>query len=107
MYKITFSSGSTALTDTVNYIRLHKNGCYVLCEKHEAQGIAYKSTPYSIGGIDGLELVTVEEVDGGAEVDALKAENEALKAENAALTEQTTQTQLALCEVYELALGGL
>lgn len=91
MHKITFSSGSTALTDTVNYIRLHKNGCYVLCEKHEAQGIAYKSTPYSIGGIDGLELVTVEEVDGGAEVDALKAETATVKQSVETVQNQTAE----------------
>lgn len=38
-------------------------------------------------------------------VEALKSENEALRERNAALEEELTNTQLALCDVYEM-IGG-
>lgn len=36
----------------------------------------------------------------------LQEENEALRAKVKALEEQVTDTQLALCEVFEMAAGG-
>lgn len=46
-----------------------------------------------------LSTVIINEVDGGSEVEALKAENKSL-------SDQLTQSQLALCDVYEQALDA-
>lgn len=41
MYAIK-SNGTTVYTDNFVYNRLHKNGCYVLCNETEAEGICAK-----------------------------------------------------------------
>lgn len=101
MYNIiNAETGETiGMTESVTYIRLNsKNGCFVMCEDGETpQGVAYASTPYNLFGKESmgdLPIVIVSEVDGGTEMDALKSEN-------ASLSEQLTQAQLALCDVYE------
>lgn len=106
MYEIVnYETGETiGMTEVPTYIRLAKNGCYVMCtEKDMAspdkapQGVAYASTPYNLLGKESmgdLPTVMVIEVDGGTEL-------EALKNENASLSTQLTDSQLALCDVYE------
>ena len=96
----TFDDSVIGYSDTVNYIRLSKNGCYVPCPEADAQGVAYNSAPYHLFGrpdLDDLPTVLVNKVDTGHEVDALKAEDKSLG-------DQTTQLQLALVEVYEIAM---
>ena len=46
MYEIRKDGGVIALTEKPNYIRLHPDGFYILCEQKEAQGVAYHGTPY-------------------------------------------------------------
>lgn len=105
MYKlINFdTSEEIGITDFLHYIRLGKNGCFVLCKDgEEPQGIAYNSTPYNLAGKESmgdLPTAIVQEYDSGKEFDDLKAENQALN-------EQVTQSQLALCDVYELVLAS-
>ena len=66
MYKIIKMDGTEiGLTEKANYIRKHTNGCYILCDKAYAQGVAYNGTPYSIGGLPELERVILSEMDGG------------------------------------------
>ena len=60
MYKIITHTGETHLTEKPNFIRKHENGYFVLTDKHNAQGIAYNSTPYLFA--DGTQ---VYEVDAG------------------------------------------
>lgn len=60
MYEIRKDSGVIALTEKPNYIRLHPDGFYILCEQKEAQGVAYHGTPYLFA--DGAQ---VHEVDAG------------------------------------------
>ena len=60
MYKITSPSGETFLTEKVNYIRVHKNGVYLLTDVNHAEGVAYHGTPYLFK--DGAMCC---EVDGG------------------------------------------
>ena len=60
MYEIRKDGGVIALTEKPNYIRLHPDGFYILCEQKEAQGVAYHGTPYLFA--DGAQ---VHEVDGG------------------------------------------
>ena len=60
MYRIITPTGETFLTEKVNYIRVHKNGVYLLTDVNHAEGVAYHSTPYLFS--DGAQ---VHEVDGG------------------------------------------
>ena len=60
MYRITSPSGETYLTEKVNYIRVHKNGVYLLTDVNHAEGVAYHGTPYLFK--DGAMCC---EVDGG------------------------------------------
>lgn len=70
MYKITLKSGKTlGYTDNIRYIKKHRNGCFVQVSFDKAQGIAFKSTPYSLdedGRLDGaVDTVTVEQMEDG------------------------------------------
>ena len=60
MYRIITPTGETFLTEKVNYIRVHKNGVYLLTDVNHAEGVAYHGTPYLFA--DGAQ---VHEVDGG------------------------------------------
>lgn len=46
MYRITTPTGETILTEKANYIRVHKNGVYLLTDVNHAEGVAYHGTPY-------------------------------------------------------------
>ena len=43
MYAIRSGGEVVGYSDTVVYIRLHENGCYVPCEKDEAEGFCIKA----------------------------------------------------------------
>ena len=60
MYKIITHTGETHLTEKPNFIRKHKNGCFVLTDEATAEGVAYNGTPYLFS--DGAQ---VHEVDAG------------------------------------------
>lgn len=88
MYKIQTHTGETFLTEKPNFIRVHPSGdAFLLCERHNAEGIAYHGTPYLFknGNI-------VTEVDVGADILAAK-ETEALALELAA------DHEARLCEI--------
>lgn len=102
MYKFINTSDNTtiAYSDTVLYIRLSKNGCYVPSDKENAQGIAVNGTPYSLDGkLEGLDEAIVTEVDSGAELVYVFGKLSSTE-------DILTQTQLALCDVYEQALDA-
>ena len=67
MFEIIKNGKVIALTETINYIRLHPDGFYILCEKGEATGVAVNCVPYALrdGSLGGCETVVVFEVDGG------------------------------------------
>ena len=60
MYRIITPTGETFLTEKVNYIRVHKNGVYLLTDVNHAEGVAHHGTPYLFK--DGAQM---HEVDGG------------------------------------------
>ena len=66
MYKIVKGSEVIGIVEAPRYIN-QVDGIYVQAEVSEAQGVAVNSTPYNLpdGGMEGLETVTVSEVDGG------------------------------------------
>lgn len=56
MYKIVLDSGRIlGYTEEILWIRKHENGCYIQCPQSEAEGIAYKSIPYSFSTDSPLE----------------------------------------------------
>ena len=63
MYRITSHTGEQFLTEHANYIRVHKNGVYLLTDKDHAEGVAYHGTPYLFK--DGAQVC---EVDKGADI---------------------------------------
>ena len=63
MYRITTPSGASILTEKVNYIRVHKNGVYLLTDVNRAEGVAHHGTPYLFK--DGAQVC---EVDKGADI---------------------------------------
>ena len=77
MYLILKNGKTIAMTERLNYIRLHPDGFYLLCDEAEAQGIALHGTPYHLDGRGELpecETVLVQETDAGPvlqNVDAL------------------------------------
>lgn len=71
MFRIIKDEASLGLTEKLNYIMQAENGCYVLCPEQNASGIVFEGTPYHLLGrdsLEGLETVSLEETDGGAEI---------------------------------------
>ena len=92
MYEIRKDGALLALTEQVNYIRLHPDGFYLLCPEAEAQGVAVAGTPYHLMGRDEMpecETVLVQETDAGR---VLREE----QAEAAAEARLTGQMQAAV-----------
>ena len=75
MYRIININGTElGNTDTVNYIRIGKSGCFVPTNKKNAIGVAYKGTPYNLMGsdvIENAETVIIVEIDSGTTIDNL------------------------------------
>ena len=67
MFEIIKNGKVIAVTEKPNYIRLHPEGFYILCEKEEATGIAVDGVTYALrkGSLGECETVIVFEVDGG------------------------------------------
>ena len=89
MYKIQTPTGETFLTEKPNFIRVHSNGCYILTEQSNAEGVAYHGTPYLFK--DGAVCV---EFDGADEIRRLNDENIMMK-------NQLINAEEALIELYE------
>ena len=96
MFRIITPDGSAILTEKPNFIRRHKNGCFILCKTEReikmAEGVAYAGKPYLFA--DGAN---VSEFDGADELRKLYSENEAL-------SEQLAATDEATIELFETAL---
>ena len=82
------------------YVEQLPNGVYGLCDESQAKGIAYEGEVYHLEGrpqLDGPETVSLVRVaELTRQADKIKVAEEDL-----------TNTQLALCEVYELLTGGM
>ena len=93
MFRIITPDGTTILTEKPNFIRHYKNGCFILCAREKAEGVAYAGKPYLFA--DGAN---VSEFDGADELRKLYAENEAL-------SEQLAATDEATIELFESTLA--
>lgn len=66
---IKMDSIDLGITDSINYIRISEDGCFVPTDQEHAIGVAVDSVPYNLVGhdeIEGAETVVVSEIDGGA-----------------------------------------
>ena len=67
MYRITSPTGEQFLTEHANYIRVHRNGVYILTDVNHAEGVAYHGTPYlfkdgaMVCEVDDYEVVMQED----------------------------------------------
>lgn len=79
MFRVNRGGAAIGYADSLTYIRLHKNGCYIPCEKGEAGGFCAKIAvqgdkgtvlqdevfQFSEGGLSGTEpIASVEEING-------------------------------------------
>lgn len=77
MVSITSNGKIIATSDAPTYIKLNPaNNTYIICDKHEAQGVAANSTPYSLNG--GLTGCPEAEIVDAAYAMAEMADNDAL-----------------------------
>lgn len=101
MYKITSASDGVdiGMTEAVTYIRLNaKNGCYTMCDKQEAQGVAYASTPYNLFGKESmgdLPTVLVTEVDAGKELGTVQQAMQTVQQQTASNAFMSSQMHAA------------
>lgn len=67
MYRIVKTDNTEiGCTDTVRYIKIAANGCYVQCEQSAAIGLAYNGTAYNLFGhseVAGADQVMVIKFD--------------------------------------------
>ena len=78
MFRIIKDGAELGLTENLNYIVQAENGCYVLCPEQNASGIVFEGTPYHLPGRDemeGLETVSLEVTDAGAEISKANTTN--------------------------------
>lgn len=61
MYKITSGGEVVGYSDTAVYIKLHKNGCYVPCEKEAAEGFCVKTAIDFTDEETGEEMTRLED----------------------------------------------
>lgn len=99
MYKITKIDGAdVGYTDSVIYIKIASNGCFIQTDKADAIGVAYAGTPYNLFGhkeISGADEVMVIEQDSGQKIGTVELMN-------ADLTETAANL---LYEIDKLKLG--
>lgn len=108
MYQIMYheTGAAFALTERPNYITRAENGCFVLCSREEATGLAWEGTPYALLGKD-LEgaagTVLLAEADGGREIRALET---AAEDTDAMLVDQELRLTLMELGIENTTEGG-
>ena len=124
MYKIISDGEIVTLCDEPRYIKISPtSGCYIQTTKEEAVGLAARSMPFNLPGhteitrieIDDEEKGTtktvtapeafVMEVDGGEVSFDTKNKVEESDGKIVVIDHSLTDTQMALCEVYEMLEG--
>lgn len=125
MYKIISGGEVITLCDEPRYIKISPtSGCFIQTTKEEAVGLAARSMPFNLPGhteitrveIDDEELGTtktvtapeafVMEVDGGEVSFDTQARVEENDGKIVVIDDSLTDTQMALCEVYEMLEGS-
>ena len=118
MYKIISDAGEViGYASEIRYIKKHANGCYVQCGYEDAEGVAFKSTPYSLdteGHLDGavgtVSLFEEEETDEVYKHSQDISDTQSGLMETYDLTAETADdmadVRTALEEIYEMIIGG-
>lgn len=76
---IKMDSTDLGITDSINYIRIGENGCFIPTDQESAIGVAVDGVPYNLVGhdeIDGAETVVVSEIDAGKVVQEMASYSE-------------------------------
>ena len=102
MYKIIANTGETFLTEKPNFIRKHKNGCFVLTDEATAEGVAYNGTPYLFS--DGSVCFEVDTFDVISQEDAKN--REAVEQSITDLYLDGIQAQQDITDIQLQLLGG-
>lgn len=117
MFSIISNGEVIAYCDQPRYIKLKvASGAFIQTDKDSAQGIAVKGIPFNLHGHQEITRIEVNEETGAAEKvivpEAFVSEidgGEIVFDDGNKIVEiddSVTNTQLALCEVYELLMGG-
>ena len=124
MFRIIKTDGTElGVAESVNYIKIHENGCFTTATKDDAIGVAYSSIPYNLIGHEDIvdaETVVVYEIDGGNEINAIVAKNNLINAQLAEVDEIAielyeaglmqdainAEQDEAIIEIYEM-MGGI
>ena len=118
MYKILSDAGQViGYANDIRYIKKHANGCYVQCGFDEAEGVVFKSTPYSLdtqGHLEGAEetvsLLSEDETNEIFQHSQDITETQTGLMETFDLTAETADDMAdvrnALEEIYEMIIGG-
>lgn len=93
MYKITTPDGTIFIQEKPDFIRVHRNGCFLITSREKAEGVAVHGTPYLFK--DGA---IIQEVDRGEYIDNLISQNKELAAHLA-------ETDEVAIELYEATLS--
>lgn len=98
MYKVTSGGEVIGYSDSVVFIRLHGNGCYVPCDVAEATGIVVGGAVYNLPGEDigAAETAAYTKVDGGTYIFTQQAQLAA-----------TEDAACALDAEYDTRLGAV
>lgn len=102
MYQIIKNGTTLGYAEHPTYVAPLENGAFGLTDEAEARGVVYEGEVYHLEGREALEdkeTVLLIPVDAGV----VSAKNLAAIAE---LESQITDAQMALCDVYEMTLGG-
>ena len=102
MYRITTPSGESILTERANYIRVHKNGVYLLTDVNHAEGVAHHGTPYLFK--DGVQICEVDTFDVVTQEDAKN--REAVEQAITDLYLDGIQAQQDITDIQLQLLGG-
>lgn len=78
MFRIFDGAIEIGVADKLNFIRKSENGCFVLCDEADAQGIAFNGETLTLGtngGIENAREVHFTEVDAATEIQKAQTVN--------------------------------
>jgi len=105
MIKFTLNGAALALVETPNWVRILDNGCYGLCDRMAAEGVAINGTVYNLPGynISAAGEVGFEVVDAGAYIMQKNIETERMLTD---LDIANIEAQQAITELELMILEG-
>lgn len=100
MYRLIKTDGTElGVTESVIYIKINSNGCFVETSKSDAVGVAFNSIPYNLIGHDEIsnaDTVVISKIDTGTLVRKLQDENDEIRKKLAECDKKIEEIQKAL-----------